>query len=273
MLMNKPGSTPLISIITVVHNGGQTLEQTIKSVLDQTYTNIDFLIIDGASTDNTLDIIKKYDSRLKYWISEKDNGIFYAMNKGITAVIDKNSFLLFLNADDYLYDSKTIETVVSQISDEDFIYGKIQSVGDSICVCLGQELTFNELPVNMIQHQATFVKRKLFDEAGLFDTSYKIAADYEFGIRILKNHSKIKFIDVVVAVMRMGGAGSKNYMTTFREKCRVISNYYRGFIRLKALLFINLYEMPKHFLSNLLHKIGLLHIWRKWKTSNRITVL
>jgi glycosyltransferase involved in cell wall biosynthesis len=270
MLMNKPGSTPLISIVTVVHNGGQTLEQTIKSVLNQTYQNIDYLIIDGGSTDSTLNIIKRYESSIKYWISEKDHGIYDAMNKGIKAVGEKDSYLLFLNADDYLYDNRTIEYIVSEISDEDFVYGKIQSVGDSVSVYLGRELTFKELPVNMIQHQATFVKRKLFDELGSFDTSYKIAADYEFGIRVMKSHAKLKFVDLVVSVMRMGGTGSKNYLTTFHEKCHIISTHYKGFTRLNALFYINFYELPKHFLSNLLDQMGLLNVWRQWKMSKKV---
>jgi glycosyltransferase involved in cell wall biosynthesis len=265
--MNKPGqiNSPLISIVTVVHNGGLTLEQTIKSVLNQTYKNIDYLIIDGASTDRTLNIIKQYESHLKYWISEKDNGIYDAMNKGIKAVVDKNSFLLFLNADDYLYDNSTIKNIVSEISDEDFIYGKIQSIGDSVSAYLGQELTFKELPVNMIQHQATFVKRKLFDELGLFDTSYKIAADYDFAVRVMISDFRHKFVNEIVSVMRMGGTSSQAYKTTFSEKSKIIKIHFKGLTKIKALFFISFYEIPKHIVSNFLNELGLLMTWRRLK--------
>ncbi len=258
-------NNPLVSIITVNRNSGSTIEQTITSVINQTYKNIDYIIIDGASQDNSLNVIMRYESYLKYWKSESDNGIYDAMNKGINTVSEKDSYILFLNADDYLFSNSTIEKIVSNIIDEDFIYGKILSIGDSIEVILGKELTLRELPVSMIQHQATFVKRSLFDALGSYNISYKIAADFDFAVRVMKSQFNHKFVNEVVAVMRMGGASSKIYQTTFKEKIQVIESNYTGFAKIKALLFIDLYEIPKHLSSNLLKKLGLLQVWRRLK--------
>ena len=258
---------PLISVITVVFNGEKYIEQTILSVINQTYKNIEYIIIDGASTDGTCDIIKNYEDKIAYWISEPDKGIYYAMNKGIMAVNDKNSYILFLNADDYLYGNSSIERIVSKIKNEDFIYGKILSIGNSTSVLLGKELTLDQLSVSMIQHQSTFVKKRLFDDLGIFNSSYKIAADFDFAIRVMKSKFSKQFINEIVAVMRMGGAGSKNYQITFREKSQIISCHYKGFNKIKALLYFNLYEMPKYFLSNLLSHLGLLRLFRRCKKS------
>ncbi len=264
---NSENVNPLISILTVVYNCVDTLEQTIKSVLSQTYFNIDYIIIDGGSTDGTIDIIKRYAAQIKYWVSEKDQGIFDAMNKGIKLVNDQNSYILFLNADDYLYSQTSIEKIVSNINNEDFLYGKILSTGASASIVLGKELTYYELPLSMIQHQASFAKKKLFTELGGFNTSYKIAADFEFGVRVMEGEFKHKFINEIVAVMRMGGASSINYRLTFKEKSNIINLHYKGFVRFKALFYYNLYERPKHAFSNILYNMGLLGFWRRFKTS------
>jgi glycosyltransferase involved in cell wall biosynthesis len=258
---------PLVSIITVNYNSGSTIEQTIKSVINQTYLNINYIIIDGGSQDDSLNIIQRYKSYLKYWKSERDNGIYDAMNKGIKAISEYDSYILFLNADDYLYSNSTIERIVSYFDNEDFIYGKILSIGESIQVFLGKELTLNDLPINMIQHQATFIKRSLFEELGNFNVSYKIAADYDFAVRVMKSNYKYKFVNEVVAVMRMGGASSKIYQTTFREKSQIIKIHYRGLTKTKALFFINFYEIPKHIVSNFLKELGVLMTWRRLKKS------
>ena len=116
---------PLISIITVVFNGEKYLEETIQSVINQTYSNVEYIIIDGGSSDGTLDIIKKYEERIDYWVSEKDRGIYDAMNKGIDVASGK--WLNFMNGGDEFYDNKVIENIFKNCSYEDeyVIHGKV----------------------------------------------------------------------------------------------------------------------------------------------------
>jgi glycosyltransferase involved in cell wall biosynthesis len=254
-----------VTIITVVLNCEKTIERSILSVINQTYKKIEYIIIDGLSKDNSVNIIKNYESKLKYWISEKDMGIYDAMNKGISVIDNKDSYILFLNADDYLLNETIIETFVAGIDNADFVYGKVLSVDDSTSVILGNKLKLETLPFSMIQHQATFTRKALFDKLGMFDTKYKIAADYDFAIRVFKSNSKIQYIDLIVTVMQMGGASSKLYHTTFYEKKIIIKKYYNKRNKIKAFFFINYYEIPKHLTSNYLNKIGLLTTWRKIK--------
>ena len=114
---------PLISIITVIYNDGKKLEETILSILSQTYDNLEFIIIDGSSTDETIDIIKKYEDKIDYWISEKDSGIFDAMNKGILAA--KGDYINFMNAGDFFIRKSLVKEVVDILNSEeiDFLYG------------------------------------------------------------------------------------------------------------------------------------------------------
>lgn len=260
--------SPLISIITVVYNGEKYLEQTIKSVISQTYRNINYIIIDGASSDGTYAIIKKYEDKLTFWLSEPDNGIYHAMNKGIEIVKDEDSYILFINSDDYIYQDTTIEKIVPFFSNSDFVYGKIMYLGNSKSIVLGEDLSVGDLPFNMIQHQASFVKRKLYSKLGAFNTSYRIAADFDFAVRQMKSDFSRKFVNEIVAVMRTGGTGSVNFKDTIKEKSKIIYNHFEGSLRIRSLIFFNLYELPKAFIYNLVSRLGILKILKfiKMKT-------
>jgi glycosyltransferase involved in cell wall biosynthesis len=200
--------SPKITIITVVRNGEQYIENTITSVLEQTYNNIEYIIIDGASTDGTVDIIRKYSDKLHYWISEKDTGIYDAMNKGVRA--STGDWLLFINADDFLADKNAIQSSVPHLlnTPHKIAYGDIiYRYPDGTDKKYGVEWhdlkkRFREVAM-YLAHQATFHASSLFKER-LFDTSYKIAGDYDFLLCHLKNHDATHF-PVTVAVMRTGG--------------------------------------------------------------------
>ena len=196
---------PLITVVTVVYNCKDTLEETIKSVINQTYDNIEYLIIDGASTDGTLDIIKKYEDKIDYWQSEPDKGIYDAMNKGVK--LATGDYIALLNADDW-YDKKTVENVVFEILNEkyDVYYGLIRIFnkdnyaikvqGDCIC-------NIKNAP---IAHPTCFISKKIYENY-LYDCSYKSAADYEFIIRIY-DKATFKFIEKVLVNFRTGGMSS-----------------------------------------------------------------
>uniref|UniRef100_UPI003F71C19F glycosyltransferase family 2 protein n=1 Tax=Dyadobacter sp. TaxID=1914288 RepID=UPI003F71C19F len=200
--------SPKITIITVVRNGEQYLETTITSILEQTYPNIEYIIIDGNSTDGTVDIIRRYSDKLHYWISEKDKGIYDAMNKGVRA--STGDWLLFINADDFLADKNSIADSIPHLTKTphkiaygDIIYRYPDGTDKQYGVAWPDlKKRFRDVAM-YLAHQATFHARSLFQER-LFDTSYKIAGDYDFLLSHLKDHDATYF-PVTVAIMRTGG--------------------------------------------------------------------
>lgn len=205
-------TTPLISIITVVYNGEKHLEETIQSVINQTYTNIEYIIIDGGSTDKTLGIIKKYKENIDYWISEKDSGIYDAMNKGIKA--SKGEYIGLVNSDDY-YEYNAIEIIVNQIKkqpDKDVFFGNMYMINKYLS---GKKIQTYKKGENLekrfsIWHPTTFVKKQTYTEYGLFDTSYKIAADYELLLRFHTKKCKFQYINKAISNFREGGISYYN---------------------------------------------------------------
>lgn len=217
----KPNK-PLISIITVVYNGEKYLEQTIQSVLNQTYTNIEYIIIDGKSTDKTLDIIKKYDNEISFWSSEPDKGIYDAMNKGIKKA--DGDYIGILNSDDY-YELNAVEHIVNEISkfpDADVLFGNIYKLN----MYFPEKILQNNMKgTNLtkgfsIWHPTTFVKQQIYTKHGLFDTSYKIAADYDLLLRFYLKNCKFQYINKVITNFREGGMSDYNNGTA-QEQFRI----------------------------------------------------
>lgn len=199
---------PKISIITVVRNGKDYIEQTIQSIVEQTYSNIEYIIIDGKSTDGTVDIIKKYNDFVNYWISEPDKGIYDAMNKGVAAA--SGDWLLFINADDYLSAPNSLSEAAQylRVATTQIVYGNIvylyPSGNDVFYAPEWDSVKHRFRNVAMyLAHQATFHSSQLF-KSGQFDTSFRIAGDYDFLLRHLKNH-EATHIPVTIAKMRAGG--------------------------------------------------------------------
>lgn len=191
---------PLISIITVVYNGEKYLEETILSVINQTYENIEYIIIDGGSSDGTLDIIKKYEDKIDYWVSEKDDGIYEAMNKGID--IASGKWINFMNAGDNFYSNVVIQTIFKDRSFEEIIiHGKVALLYE------GKLISYYGNP-KIIPHQGSF-----FDLNELkrfkFNQEYKIFADGEMLSRLQRlNHYKARFLNINVANFYLGGIGN-----------------------------------------------------------------
>lgn len=196
-----------VSIITVCFNSQNTISRTIESVLNQTYPNIEYIIVDGKSTDNTLEIInsysEKYGDRLKV-ISEKDEGIYDAMNKGIH--YSSGTLIGIVNSDDY-YEPDAVECMVEAWNGEpmQILHGLMRSLryGREYSVMLTSAEFLDE---KMIQHPSCFVTRDVYDKIGLFDISYRCISDYEFMIRAFESH-KVSFKPVyhIIANFDEGG--------------------------------------------------------------------
>lgn len=206
-----------VSIITVCFNAELTIEQTIRSVIEQSYQNIEYIIIDGKSSDHTLDIIAKYADKISKVISEPDKGIYDAMNKGIRNAT--GDIIGILNSDDW-YEKDVIKRVVeafeknnSQIvhGDVRFIYGDGSSentVTDSM----------NKLWYEMVvRHPATFVRREVYQKEGVFDDTFRVAGDYEFILRCYANNVKFYYLNTILTNFRMTGISNQQEETCFNE--------------------------------------------------------
>jgi glycosyltransferase involved in cell wall biosynthesis len=200
---------PLVSIITVVYNRKTFLEQTIRSVLDQTYGNIEYIIIDGGSTDGSLEIIKKYNDRIDYWLSEPDEGMYYALNKGIRC--SSGEYVGICHSDDYFYNCDVVQQLARllMVEDADICHGDMitlnsdGSFGNRIISEAGKITETN----NGIIHPSAFIKKEMFTRFGLYDTSFKSASDYELMVRFYSNGCMFKHLDSIVTVMRVGNHG------------------------------------------------------------------
>lgn len=196
-----------ISIITINYNDAIGLEKTIVSVLNQSQSGFEFIVIDGNSTDGSKAVIEKYQEQLTYWVSEKDSGIYHAMNKGIAAA--KGDYLLFMNSGDALVDNNSILTICEEKLKEDIVAFDCFLEKDSKTV---SRRTHVEKPTlfyvykNGFKHQSTFIKRSLFEKLGFYNESYKIAGDYEFWIRcFLNSETTARSYIIPIAVFQLNG--------------------------------------------------------------------
>jgi glycosyltransferase involved in cell wall biosynthesis len=246
-----------ISIITVTYNSAITVRDTLKSVNNQTCKDVEHIIIDGLSNDNTLNIIQQFPHVIKI-ISEKDKGIYDAMNKGIQ--LATGDIIGILNSDDIFATDNIIAQVMSifeQNKEIDALYGNISYFATEkpdIVARFWQSKSYYDgffEAGNVPPHPALFVKKKVYDEIGMYKIHYKIAADYEFMLRMLKIHGyKSYFLDQTIVKMRLGGISTKGFdswMLSTRELKNTweinglkypISLYFRRpYIKIKQLLF------------------------------------
>lgn len=207
-------SAPLITVITAVFNAEKTLEDTILSIINQSYGNIEYIIIDGGSTDSSIDIIRKYQHVIDYWISEPDDGIYDAWNKGVS--LAGGDWISFLGADD-VYRDGAIQSYVQLIENCDdpqleYVSSKVNlAKGEKILNVVGAPWHWRKFcKYNSIAHVGSFHSRALFETHGLFDASYKISGDYEFLLRSGQN-LRAKFLDSITVNMQVGGVSDANF--------------------------------------------------------------
>lgn len=216
-----------ISVITATYNSVKTIDQAIRSVVGQSYDNIEYIIVDGGSTDGTVDIIKKYDDRISYWISEPDKGIYDAFCKGVAAAT--GDYIYFLGSDDCLCEKDTIEKIVGQIYGVDILSAGVWVVDEKYGIQQfvdGKKAEKPNYDYTMIPHQGMFCKRDLLVKYP-FDLSYRISADYLFFMNCYHDGAaQIKYIDLPVAFYSAGGMSSVGTdKLLFEENNRVRRNF------------------------------------------------
>lgn len=217
---------PLVSIVTVTFNSQRYVDQTIRSVLEQTYDNIEYIIIDGLSADNTLDIIKGYENRIAYWRSEKDRGIGDAFNKGIDAA--SGSIIGIINSDDW-YEKNAVGKVVDAfISNKTagIVCGNVQywkNEARDFIFTSSPDLLVDEMTIN---HPGVFVKKEIYRKFGGFDISYKYAMDYELMLRFHQNGVVFMNLHSVISNMRFGGVSDDRWISGILEGRRAKLDYF-----------------------------------------------
>lgn len=197
-----------VSIITVCLNSENTIRKTIESVINQEYPNLEYIIVDGMSSDKTMDIVKSYGKFIDKIICEHDNGIYDAMNKGIKAAT--GDYIGIINSDDW-YENDSLHKIVDAFEGEDaeVVYGQQKNVDDEGEITIVKNGILSQMVYRMvIPHPTAFVKSEVYKKVGLFNTEYKIAADYELFLKMYMSGVKIKQIDSTIAYFRMGGTSS-----------------------------------------------------------------
>ncbi|MEE2700019.1 MAG: glycosyltransferase family 2 protein [Bacteroidota bacterium] len=230
-----------ISIITVALNSQSTIKHTIESVDSQDYNNVEYIIIDGASTDWTLTILESYKDKVNYFISEHDDGIYDAMNKGIKAAT--GDIIGILNSDDFYPNSKVLSKVakVFEQTNCDCLYGDLVYVDQGNArkvVRYWQSGSFKKSKLNtgwMLPHPTFFVKKEVYEKFGLYNTDLRSAADYEMILRLLNKHQiSVEYIPEIIVKMRRGGKSNSSIWNRLRaneEDSRAwkLNNLYRPY--------------------------------------------
>ena len=220
---------PRLSVITVVYNNVRDIERTLQSVINQTYTNIEYIIIDGASTDGTLDIIRRYQNRIATLISEKDKGIYDAMNKGLAAAT--GDYVLFMNSGDEIYSPDTVQNVFSASHDADIYYGETEMI-DGAGKSLGQrrhkapeQFTWKDFKYGMaISHQAIYIRRSLTQN---YNPKYQLSADIDWILQAAKKAVKIVNVHQYVAKYLVGGMSKTKHRQSLIERFDIMREHYR----------------------------------------------
>ncbi|MFC1841324.1 glycosyltransferase family 2 protein, partial [Thermodesulfobacteriota bacterium] len=222
-----------LTIITINRNNGPGLEKTILSVVNQTWKDYEYIVVDGASSDNSVEIINKYLDNITYWVSEPDTGIYNAMNKGVKQATGK--YCLFLNSGDCLTMNNVLEDVFKEKHTEDIIYGPQLRQGKrgNRVIEFPEKLTFFHFYAEFIGHNCTFIKRNLFDIIGLYNEKNKIVSDMEFlMLAVCKFNCSTRYIKQIVSVMEDGGISNdfENHELVLKERRKVLKKHFPAFI-------------------------------------------
>ncbi len=219
---------PTLSIITIVYNNVRDIERTMLSVLNQSYAHIEYIVVDGASSDGTLKVIQRYQDRLSNLVSEKDAGIYDAMNKGLA--LANGDYVLFMNSGDELYASDTVENVFSTAPDADIYYGETemyneawQSIGKRRH-SVPEKFTWKSFRFGMtISHQAIYIRRTLTEP---YDRQYELSADIDWILTAAKKAKTSVKVSGYVAKYLVGGMSKKRHQQSLKERFAIFMKHY-----------------------------------------------
>ncbi len=246
-----------LSIITINYNDKTGLEKTINSVINQTWKDFEYIVIDGGSTDGSKEVIEKYKNKITYWKSEPDSGVYNAMNKGIK--VAKGDYLIFMNGGDTFYESTILEKISNQfLFSFDIFYGNANFISDNDerIEKFPKKLNFSFFYDNSLCHQATFFNKNIFSENG-YNEKFRIISDWEFNVRNICLHNKsYKHLDYVICNYDTSGISSKQKDLSKKERDQIYKAYFLSFIddynyfqqlddkRIKNMIYIKKFSIP-----------------------------
>lgn len=221
-----------LSVITINYNNIEGLQKTIPSVLAQKFKDFEYLVIDGGSTDGSAAYIEENAARMAYWVSEKDSGVYNAMNKGIKQ--SKGEYLLFLNSGDYILDENSLQILEKYECKEDIIYWNLKNNITGQSIIYPDELRFSFFLKATINHQSAIIKRQLFDRFGLYNESFKLVSDWEFFIKtiFLGCVSTKHLNEFIIQYDFRDGLSSRieNSALLTSERNTVLQQHFKGFL-------------------------------------------
>lgn len=251
---------PLVSIITVSYNAVVSIEKTILSVIHQNFEDYEYIIVDGGSSDGTVEIIKKYQDKIKIWISEPDNGIYDAMNKGIS--LAKGYWVNFMNAGDSFVDLNVFKSVFSITRISDVIYGDNMLCYQWGNVLMSPDEISKTNQYMVFGHQTTFTRRELL-MTYFFDCSYKIAADYDFFYKVYRDGHSFEYLPMCISLFSADdGVSNNNPIITFLEDSKINGrdqsrNWNLILFKVKVRLILRkwiLFFLPSEYIENIKRK-------------------
>jgi glycosyltransferase involved in cell wall biosynthesis len=224
-----------LSIVTINLNNAEGLQNTIDSVFHQTYTAFEYIVIDGGSTDSSKEIIQKNAHRFNYSVSEKDNGIYQAMNKGILKA--SGEYIMFLNSGDLFYNEDVLNQMIASLDGEDILYGDLMRIKNEIKEpCIFPDVLSFEFFItgfNSLPHAGTLIKRSVFKTVGLYNESFKIVSDWEFFIlAINKYNCTFKHLATFVVIFNLEGISAQKefYPVIQKERRQVLDTHFKAFL-------------------------------------------
>lgn len=220
-----------ISIITINYNNLNGLKRTLESIVNQTWQEFEYIVIDGGSTDGSAEYIESQSKNIDYWVSEPDSGIYNAMNKGIAKATGE--YLLFLNSGDHLYNEEVLENNNKYIENYDLVYFDVQIVGQGISKIVSHpdKLRFFYFYINGLNHQSVLIRKELFQTVGLYDENLKIVSDWKFFILALFIHN-CTYINIskIFSTYYLDGISTQLMNIHLNERNQVLNKYFSGFI-------------------------------------------
>lgn len=209
-----------LSIITVNLNNAAGLEKTAESVTSQTFTDFEWIVIDGGSTDGSVDVIRKYEDRITCWVSERDSGIYNAMNKGVKMA--KGEYLQFLNSGDWLADKSVVSDVMNERFSAPIVYGNVYHMDGTKVVRARRygDAAFAILMTSSISHQSSYISRELLLQNPYNETN-KIASDWEFWLKMIFSGVDFQYMDRFISCFDLNGISENNHLLSVQERNRI----------------------------------------------------
>ncbi len=241
-----------VSIITVVRNNVATIKDAINSVIGQTYKNIEYIVVDGASTDGTVSVVESYTNKIDKFITEKDHGVYDAMNKGIT--LATGDIIGILNSDDMYFDKNVIERIVNTFREKktDSVFGDLHYVDkNNTDKVMRYWKTSNFKPGSFAKgwhppHPSFFVKKEVYEKYGLYDLELSISADFDLMLRLLEKHQiSSVHLPIILVKMRTGGQSNNSLKNIITSNKSILRSFSKNKIRVNKWLYLFNRLMPK----------------------------